>query len=77
MRESEFNRLVAEEFGEAYGPMVAASHRLGEFEDRTAQEAIAAGVPARQVWEALCEDFDVPPERRLGRDRPIVDHPFD
>lgn len=77
MRESEFKRLMAEEFGDAYGSMVAGSHVLGELGGRTADEALAGGVPARRVWLAVCDAFDVPPERRLGRDRPIVNHPFE
>lgn len=77
VRESEFNRLMAGEFGRSYGSMVASGHVLGELDGRTANEALAAGVPARRVWEAVCDAFDVPAERRLGEDLPIVDHPFE
>ncbi|MEO7070674.1 MAG: DUF3046 domain-containing protein, partial [Nostocoides sp.] len=35
---------------------------------RTADAALAAGVPPRAVWLALCEAMDVPERRRLGRD---------
>jgi hypothetical protein len=37
---------------------------------RTAVEALEAGVPPREVWLALCDDMDVPEERRHGRDLP-------
>lgn len=67
MRESDFWRLVAEEFGEGGGRRLAAEAALGEFGDRTAVEALAAGQPARRVWWALCDLMDVPEERRLGR----------
>ena len=77
MRESEFNRLMSGEFGDAYGSMVASSHVLTDLDGRTAQEALADGVPARRVWEAVCESFEIPPQRRLGEDRPVVDHPFE
>lgn len=70
MRESDFWRLVTEEFGEGTGRRLAAEAALGEFGDRTAMEALAAGSPARRVWWALCELMDVPDERRLGRVRP-------
>ena len=53
MRESEFNRLMADEFGDAYGSMVASSHVFGALDGRTANEALAAGVPARRVWLAV------------------------
>lgn len=77
MRESEFNRLMADEFGDAYGSMVASSHVLTELGGRTANEALADGVPARRVWDAVCDAFEVPPSRRLGKDLPIVEHPFE
>lgn len=77
VRESEFNRLMAGEFGDAYGSMVASSHVLTALEGRTANEALRDGMPARRVWEAVCEAFDVPESRRLGEDLPIVDHPFE
>ncbi|PIJ31082.1 signal transduction histidine kinase, partial [Leucobacter sp. OLES1] len=35
--------------------------------DGTADAAIERGVPAREVWVAVCEDLDVPPSRRYGR----------
>lgn len=31
---------------------------------RTAAEALAAGVPPRQVWAAVAEALDVPPKDR-------------
>ena len=34
------------------------------------REALAAGVPPREVWLALCEATDVPAERRHGAGRP-------
>nr|WP_276546882.1 DUF3046 domain-containing protein [Dermacoccus abyssi] len=77
VRESEFNRLMLGEFGDAYGPMVASSHVLTDLGGRTANEALAEGVPARRVWEAVCDAFEVPESRRLGEDLPIVERPFD
>ena len=41
--------------------------QLGE---RTADQALAAGVDAREVWLALCADLQVPRERWFGRDDP-------
>ena len=40
---------------------------LGE---RTAEQALAAGIGPREVWLALCADLEVPRERWFGRDDP-------
>ena len=77
MRYSEFMRLMDGEFGEQYASTVVRSHSLWELDGRTAEQAIADGVAPRRVWEAICVAFDVPPERQLGEDRPIVNHPFE
>lgn len=66
MRLSEFQRAMAEEFGQVYSAVLMRDHWLAEFHG-TAEEAIARGVPARVVWVALCEDLQVPIERRHGR----------
>lgn len=68
MRMSHFWTLMNDEFGQAYAGSLARDHVLGALQQRTALQAIADGVPPRDVWEALCDDMDVPPERRLGRD---------
>ena len=69
MRVSEFWTLVTDEFGDAYGRSLAADHHLLVLEDRTAREALDAGVEPKEIWLALCDALDVPQERRLGRDR--------
>jgi hypothetical protein len=68
VRMSHFWTLMDDEFGQAYAGSLARDHVLGALGDRTALQSIADGVPPRDVWEALCDDMDVPPERRLGRD---------
>jgi hypothetical protein len=57
-----------DEFGAGYSRVLSGSLVLAGVGGRTADEALRAGVPPRQVWLALCEVQDVPPERRLGRD---------
>lgn len=47
-------------FGAAYGTTVLADHVLAAVGGRTAAQAIEAGVEPRDVWWALCTDFDVP-----------------
>lgn len=60
MRLTEFNDRVSWRFGAAYGASVLVDHVLGALGGRTAAEAIEAGVEPRDVWWALCADFDVP-----------------
>lgn len=38
--------------------------------NRTPEQALAAGLPARDVWLALCAAQDVPVARRHGAGRP-------
>lgn len=65
MRRSEFHRAVSDEFG-ARANAVVTDLVLSGVGGRTATEAIAAGVDPREVWLALCEELDVPAERRYG-----------
>ncbi|AOT04024.1 hypothetical protein J2X01_000802 [Arthrobacter ginsengisoli] len=68
MRISDFWRLMDDEFGAGYSRVLSSSLVLAGVGGRTADQALSAGIPPRQVWLALCEVQDVPPERRLGRD---------
>ena len=65
MRRSEFERAVADEFG-ARASTVTSDLVLSDVGGRTAAEALAAGIPPREVWLALCVETDVPAERRYG-----------
>ncbi|GEK81084.1 DUF3046 domain-containing protein [Agrococcus baldri] len=66
MRTSELQIALFEEFG-ALGSVLMTDLTLGSLGGRTGAEALAAGVPARQVWRALCDAKDVPADRRHGR----------
>lgn len=66
MRLSEFWLAVSEEFGESYGRVLTRDLVLGELGGVTADEALASGRDARDVWLALCAAMDVPAERRYG-----------
>lgn len=66
MKLSEFQIAVDAEFGAGYGSVVVNDLVLAAVGDRTARDALAAGVPPREVWLALCEATDVPPARRHG-----------
>jgi hypothetical protein len=67
MRVSEFWTAVEQEFGDAYGAVVTRDVVLEGLGGRSAVDAIAAGIDARTVWEALCESQDVPLARRHGK----------
>jgi DUF3046 family protein len=67
---SEFWDLVDTEFGRSSSRTLTRDHVLAALGNRTAEQALAAGVPPRDVWLALCDDLDVPPERRFGREMP-------
>lgn len=66
VRFSEFRRAVAAEFGEQYGRALLRDLVIDKIGGRTADQALAAGVPERNVWLALCEAMEVPVERRHG-----------
>ncbi|GAB3562947.1 DUF3046 domain-containing protein [Arthrobacter alkaliphilus] len=68
VRISDFWRLMDDEFGAGYSRVLSSSLVLAGVGGRTADEALAAGYNPRDVWLALCDVQDVPPERRLGRD---------
>lgn len=65
MRRSEFLRAVEAEF-QACGTSLVNDLVLTSVGNRTALEALAAGVPPREIWLALCEEMDVPDSRRHG-----------
>ncbi|MBF4604601.1 MULTISPECIES: DUF3046 domain-containing protein [Curtobacterium] len=67
MRVSEFWRAVDQVFGEAYGSVVSRDVVLEELGGRSAVDALAAGIDARRVWDALCDSQDVPLDRRHGK----------
>lgn len=73
MRHSDFWRLMEDEFGRGYARVLASTLVLTSLGGRTAVEALKAGQNPKGVWLAMCEMQDVPPERRLGKDRPLKD----
>ncbi len=60
MRLTQFRELVQERFGAVRGASLLVDHVLTGLGGRTAEQAIEAGVDPRDVWWALCADFDVP-----------------
>ncbi|MBN8884029.1 MAG: DUF3046 domain-containing protein [Salana multivorans] len=60
MRLSEFWSVMDEVFGPGYARSLASDLVVSALDGRTAQQALDAGVPPREVWEALCEATDQP-----------------
>jgi hypothetical protein len=43
---------------------VSRDHVFAELGGRTVEEALEAGIEAREVWKAVCDAYDVPLARR-------------
>jgi hypothetical protein len=74
---SEFFRAVDDEFGPLQGRSLLRDLVIGELGGISANEALAAGVPAKKIWFALCEAMAVPEARRhgAGLPAPVSDTP--
>lgn len=59
VRLTEFQELLHTEFGTARGDALLIDHVLPRI-GKTGAQAIDAGVDPREVWRALCSEFDVP-----------------
>lgn len=68
VRLSQFWEFMGDEFGPTYAVSLARDLALDALGGRTAEQALDAGVPPRQVWLALCDAQDVPESRRHGKD---------
>ena len=60
MRLTEFHELVEAQFGPVRGASLLVDHVLSRLGGRTSEQAIEDGIDPREVWRALCADFDVP-----------------
>ncbi len=52
-----------ERFGAGYAASLAADYRLPVL-GATIDDALAAGVEAKQVWQAVCAEFEMPAQLR-------------
>lgn len=64
MRLTHFRQQMADQFGRIRADMIARDHVFSVFGDRTVDQALDAGYEAKEVWLAVCDAYDVPPERR-------------
>jgi Protein of unknown function (DUF3046) len=63
VRLTEFWSRMEQRFGAAYAASVAADYRLPLL-GATINEALAAGVEAKEVWRAVCAEFEMPASLR-------------
>jgi hypothetical protein len=63
VRLTEFWRRMNARFGRAYAQSVAADYRLPML-GQTVNDALAKGVDPKEVWKAICAEFDVPGQLR-------------
>ncbi|MBN4926333.1 DUF3046 domain-containing protein [Hoyosella rhizosphaerae] len=63
MRLTEFHNNIQSVFGPAMAPTVLRDHVLASLGGITAERAVEKGVGLRDVWWALCSDFDVPRDK--------------
>jgi hypothetical protein len=69
LRLSQFNQLLSDEFGDAYGQVLVRDLALTELGDQTGAQALANGEDPRIVWLALCQATGVPKSRWHGFDK--------
>ena len=60
MRLSEFWTRMEGHFGAGYARSVARDHVIAGLGGRTVDQALEAGESAKQVWRAVCEEFELP-----------------
>ncbi|HKC28403.1 MAG TPA: DUF3046 domain-containing protein [Jatrophihabitans sp.] len=63
MKLTEFWNRMEQRFGATYAASIAADYRLPGL-GRTINDALAAGVEAKDVWRAVCAEFEMPPSLR-------------
>ncbi|HSY15620.1 MAG TPA: DUF3046 domain-containing protein [Jatrophihabitantaceae bacterium] len=59
MRLTDFWARMESQFGGAYARSVAADFRLPAI-GATVDDAIRAGVDAKEIWRAVCDAFELP-----------------
>ncbi|MBZ5740383.1 DUF3046 domain-containing protein [Nocardioides mangrovi] len=60
MRHTEFWARMDDALGSSYSRTWADTFVIGELDGQTASGALAAGVPAKQVWEAVWRSLELP-----------------
>ncbi|WP_091449036.1 DUF3046 domain-containing protein [Actinokineospora iranica] len=64
MRITAFRAMLAEEFGVSRADTIARDHVFAALGGRTVDQALEAGLPTKEIWQAVCDAFEIPAERR-------------
>lgn len=64
MRLTEFWGLMEERFGDVYARSLAVDYQLPAL-GATVDQALAKGVPPKDVWRAVCGEFEMPKHLRI------------
>ena len=64
MRLTVFWDRMNSQFGREYAASVAQDYVLADIGGRTVNQALAEGVPVKNIWQAVCDAFDVPDSLR-------------
>lgn len=63
MRLTDFWQRMETRFGATYAHSVAADYRLPKL-GSTVEQALANGVETKEIWEAVCAEFEIPAQLR-------------
>jgi hypothetical protein len=66
VRLSEFQTLMADEFGSEYAAVLLRDLVLTDIGDLTGQAALAAGLEPKEIWLCICNAQNVPKDRWHG-----------
>ena len=55
---------MADEFGAVRAGSIGRDHVFSALDGRTVEQALEGGVEPRDIWRAVCAEFEVPAERR-------------
>ncbi|WP_131768250.1 MULTISPECIES: DUF3046 domain-containing protein [Protofrankia] len=64
MRLTEFWARMNKQFGSGYAESVARDHVVAGLGGATVDEALTRGDDVKDVWRAVCEEFDLPARER-------------
>ncbi|WP_091296813.1 DUF3046 domain-containing protein [Amycolatopsis xylanica] len=64
MRITVFRRMMADEFGAGRAETLCRDHVFSSLGGRTVEQALAVGTSPKEIWQAVCDAFDVPAKRR-------------
>jgi hypothetical protein len=64
VRHTEFWSRMEDALGPGYDRVWAGQHVLADLDERTVEEALAAGVPPKRVWAAVWAALELPARER-------------